>query len=89
MPVVNTDPLAIEARKLIREADFTRAWPADVKAALGRAIRTEGTLPPFAAKEVRWALKVARAVERRMNKDIEMGMRNLTQQQRRDLKVGV
>lgn len=66
--------LALEARETIAHAEFRSAWPIDARRILVKAARTEGdSVPAFAEREVRWALKTAKSIERRMSKDVEVG----------------
>lgn len=80
---MTTTTLQSEARSLIRDADFVKAWPAEVKQVLATALRTEGDLPLYAVKEVRWALKEAQRIERKCAKDIEAGERTLSHAEKR------
>jgi hypothetical protein len=72
-----------QARAIVRDADFVQAWPAEVKAILVKALRTEGEFPGYAVKEVRWAMKEAQRIERKCVKDIEQGEKSLTHAEKR------
>ncbi len=72
-------------RALIQDAEFIKAWSGEVKFVLAKALRTEGELPPFADKEVRWAMGEARAIERKCVRDIEAGEKTLSQADKRRL----
>lgn len=67
---MSTTDFVSEAARTIRDAQFRVAWPLDVRKTLVKAANTEGDLPPFAVKQVEWALRTARAIERRMAADI-------------------
>jgi hypothetical protein len=67
------------------DAEFFLAWPADVVEALERASKTEGEIPAYAEKQVKWALREARNVERKCERDLAYGERNLSQADRKRL----
>jgi len=83
--MTNTTTLQDQARTTIADADFRQCWPIDVRQALVRAAKTEGTLPAYAERPVTRALRVAAAVEKRLGRDIEIGEANLTHAQRKAL----
>jgi hypothetical protein len=78
-----------EAAQVIADADFRSAWPIEVRRVLVRAANTEGDflsgVPLYAVKEVAWALRTARDIERRMAKDIAVGEASLSHAQRKAL----
>lgn len=76
-----------DAKDTITSAEFRSAWPIGVRKALVRAAQTEGEFPIYAEREVRWALREARNIERRMNKDIIVGEAGLSQADKRRLAV--
>lgn len=82
---MNTATLADEAADTIRNAEFRQCWPIEVRKALVKAAKTTGDFPPFAVRTTERALRTAQAIEKRLARDIEVGERNLTQQQRRKL----
>lgn len=59
-----------EAEALVRNAEFRDFWPIEARWALVKAAKTEGDLPPYAVKQVRWALREARQIERRFSADL-------------------
>ena len=71
------NPTPATAAQAIRTANFRPAWPIEVRKILVRAANTEGDLPPFAVKQVRWALAQARTIEKKMESDIRAAERNL------------
>lgn len=79
--------LQAEAREVIASAEFRTAWPIDVRKALVRAAQTEGDLPAYATREVTWALREARNLERRMAHDIAVGEAGLSQADKRRLAI--
>lgn len=83
--MTRTTNLRQDATWAIQDADFRAFWPIEVRKALVRAAQTEGEFPPYAVRETRWALKAADAVERRMNRDIEVGVAALSQADKRRL----
>lgn len=83
MPATQT--LQDEARTLIRDADFVKAWPAEVKAVLAKTLQTEGEVPAYAVREVQRALAEARRIERKCAKDIEQGEKTLSHAEKRRL----
>lgn len=67
-----------QAKKAIVTADFRDSWPLDARRILVKAAKTTGDdVPPFARREVTWALKTTRAIEKRLLKDIEKGEASL------------
>lgn len=76
-----------QATDAIATAEFRSAWPIDVRLTLVRAAQTEGEFPTYAVKGVRWALREARNIERRMAKDITVGEAGLSQADKRRLAI--
>lgn len=74
-----------QATNLIADADFRTAWPIETRKILVRAARTEGEMPAYAVKRVKAALAEARNIERRMERDIAQGQRNLSHADRKRL----
>lgn len=74
-----------DARDAIANAEFRDAWGLGVRKALVRAAQTEGEFPAYAIREVVWALREAKGIERRLSKDIVVGEANLSQADKRRL----
>lgn len=86
--MTNTNPtLQEQARSAIAYADFRDSWPIGVRQTLTRAVLTEGELPAYAVRTVERALRTAAAIEKRLNRDIEVGEASLTHAQRKARKV--
>lgn len=56
-----------DAADCIAYADFRHQWPVNVRQTLVRAAQTEGDLPPYAIRKVAGAMKVATAIELRLD----------------------
>lgn len=76
-----------DAAEAIQDADFREFWPIDVRKALVRAAKHEGTFPPFGEREARWALREAGNIERKMHRDIAAAEAVLSQADRKRLAV--
>lgn len=83
--MTDTITLQDEVRALVKRADFVAAWPTEVKQTLARALQTADELPAYAVKEVRWAMKQARNIESKCERDILEGQRTLSHADRRRL----
>lgn len=66
-------PTPTGARNLLDSAEFEMGWPQDVQRIVHKAANTDGEIPSFAHKEVKWALGTARRTEQSMLRDIEQG----------------
>lgn len=80
-----TSTLSDQAVEMIQDADFREFWPIEVRKTLTRAANTEGEFPPYAVRLTRNALRDARRIESKMNRDIEVGEASLSQSQRKVL----
>ncbi len=62
-----------EAATVVAQANFRDAWPLDARQVLVKAARTDGEIPAYAEKRVAWAMRVVRAIEDRMERQIAQG----------------
>lgn len=74
-----------DAIDTIGHADFRDQWPLEVRKDLARAALHEGDWPPYAVARVERALRTAKAIERRLNKDIVVGEAGLSHAERKAL----
>ena len=69
MPVT----LAEQSALVITNSAWRAFWPIDVRKTLVQAAKTEGDMPQFAVARVRWALKSAKQIDAKMERDLLVG----------------
>lgn len=78
MTTTNNTQLRDDAIKAIETADFDMAWPEEDRYTLEIAAASEDGIPPYAVRRVEKALRVVNAIEKRLNRDIEVGEASLS-----------
>lgn len=71
------DPLAREAFEARESANYKDFWPVEAALNLALAVNTEGPIPTYAVKRVRWALRTVKSIERSMLRQEEDALRVL------------